>query len=53
MNKFGEQKRERDIDLKGTRQRALERNSRNILEDHSDERIFRRRVSIHNNILKR
>ncbi|XP_060877625.1 uncharacterized protein LOC132950283 [Metopolophium dirhodum] len=36
--------RERDIDLRGTHQRALERNSRNVLENRSDERIFRRKV---------
>jgi len=36
--------RERDIDIRGTHQRALERNSRNVLENRSDERIFRRRV---------
>jgi len=36
--------REREIDLRGTHQRALERNSRNVLENRSDERIFRRKV---------
>jgi len=44
--------RERDIDLRDTRQRAFERNSRNVLERNSrnvlenryDERIFRREV---------
>ncbi|NP_001156118.1 uncharacterized protein LOC100161501 precursor [Acyrthosiphon pisum] len=36
--------RERDIDLRDTHQRALERNSRNVLENRSDERIFRRKV---------
>lgn len=33
--------RERDIDLRSTHQRALERNSRNVLENRSDERLFR------------
>lgn len=36
--------RVRDIDVRDTRQRALERNDRKILENRSDERIFRRQV---------
>ncbi|XP_022161979.1 uncharacterized protein LOC111027833 [Myzus persicae] len=36
--------REREIDLRGTQLRVIERNSRTVLENRSDERIFRRRV---------
>ncbi|XP_015363647.1 PREDICTED: uncharacterized protein LOC107161660 [Diuraphis noxia] len=36
--------RERDMDLKGTHQRALEWNRRKVLESRSDERILRRKV---------
>lgn len=36
--------RERDIDLRGTHQRALEWNSRKVLENRSDEKTLRRYV---------